>query len=62
MAHLVENLPGMWETWVQPLGWEESLEEGMATLSCIVAWRIPMDGEEPGGLHSRDGKESNINK
>ena len=29
----------MWETWVQSLGWEDPLEEGMATLS----WRIPMD-------------------
>ena len=30
----------MWETWVQPLGWEGPLEEGM---SSILAWRIPMD-------------------
>ena len=56
VAQLVKNPPAMWETWLQSLGWEESLEEGMATLSCIVAWRIPMDRQEPGGLHSRDGR------
>ena len=35
----------MWETWVQSLGWEDPLEEGRATHSSILAWRIPMDGE-----------------
>ena len=35
----------MWQTWVQSLGWEDSLEEeGMATHSSILAWRVPMDG------------------
>ena len=33
----------MWETWVQSRGWEDSLENGMATHSSIPAWRIPMD-------------------
>ena len=33
----------MQETWVQSLGWEDLLEEGMATHSSILAWRIPMD-------------------
>ena len=33
----------MWETWVQSLGWEDPLEEGMVTHSSILAWRIPMD-------------------
>ena len=33
------------ETWVQSLGWEDPLEEGMATLSSILAWRILMDRE-----------------
>ena len=33
----------MRETWVQSLGWEDPLEEGMATRSSILAWRIPMD-------------------
>ena len=33
----------MWETWVQSLGQKDPLEEGMATHSCILAWRVPMD-------------------
>ena len=33
----------MQETWVQSLGWEDPLEDGMATHSSILAWRIPMD-------------------
>jgi len=41
VPQLVKNLPAMWETWVQPLGWEDSLEEGMTTHSSILAWRIP---------------------
>ena len=41
----------MWETWVRSLGWEDSLEEGMATQSSILPWRIPWT-EEPGGLQS----------
>ena len=36
-------LPAMWETWVGYLGWEDPLEEGMATHSNILAWKIPMD-------------------
>ena len=36
---------------VQSLGWEDSLEEGTATHSSILAWRIPWT-EEPGGLQS----------
>ena len=43
VAQTVKNLPAMWETWVQSLGWEDPLEEGMATHSSILAWRIPMD-------------------
>ena len=34
----------MWETWVWSLGWEDPLEKGMATLSSILAWRIPVHG------------------
>ena len=46
---MVENLHlPMQETWVQPLGWEDPLEKGMAR---ILAWRIPWT-EEPGGLQS----------
>ena len=41
----------MWETQVQFLGWEDPLEEEMATHSSILAWRIPWS-EEPGGLQS----------
>ena len=41
MAQLVKNLPAMWETWVRSLGWEDPLEEGKATHSSILAWRIP---------------------
>ena len=40
---MVKNPLIMWETWVQSLGWEETLEKGMATQSSILAWRIPMD-------------------
>ena len=40
---MVNNLPAMPETWVQSLGWEDPLEEGMATHSSILAWRILMD-------------------
>ena len=42
LAQRVKNLPAMRETWVQPLGWEDALEEGMATHRSILAWRIPM--------------------
>ena len=47
---MVKTLPAMQETWVRSLGWEDPLEEGMATHSSILAWRIPT--EEPGGLQS----------
>ena len=43
MAQMVKNPPAMWKTWVQSLGWEDPLEEEMATFSSILAWRIPMD-------------------
>ena len=43
VAHLVKNPPAMQETWVQSLGWEDPLEEGMAAHFSILAWRIPMD-------------------
>ena len=41
MAQLVKNLPEMQETWVRSLGWEDPLEKGKVTHSCILAWRIP---------------------
>ena len=40
---LVKNLHAMRETWVQSLGWEDPLEEGIVTHSSLLAWRIPMD-------------------
>ena len=43
VAQLVKNPPAMQETPVQFLGWENALEEGMATHSSILAWRRPMD-------------------
>ena len=43
MAQMVKNLPAMQGTWVPSLSWEDPLEEGMATLSSILAWRIPVD-------------------
>ena len=43
VAQMVKNLPAMRETCVGSLGWEDPLEEGMATHSSTLAWRIPMD-------------------
>ena len=43
VAQMVKNPPAMQETWVPSLGWEDSLEEGMATHSSIPTWRIPKD-------------------
>ena len=51
VVQMVKNSPAMQETWVQSLGWEDSLEKDMATHSSILAWRIPWT-EEPGGLRS----------
>ena len=51
MTQLVKNPPAMRETWVRSLGWEDPLENDMATHSNILAWRIPW-AEEPGGLQS----------
>ena len=49
VAQMVKNLLAMQETQVQSLGWEDPLEEEMATHSSILAWRISWT-EEPGGL------------
>ena len=43
LIETVKNLPAMQKTWVGSLSWEDSLEEGMATHSSMLAWRIPMD-------------------
>ena len=49
VAQMVKNLPAMWETWVQSLGWEDPLEEGMAIHSSTIAWKTPWT-EKPGRL------------
>ena len=54
MAQWVKNPPAMQEiqeTWVRSLGWEDSLDEEVATHSSIFAWKIPRT-EEPGGQQS----------
>ena len=64
MAWWVENLPAMQEMQeigVQFLGQEDPLEEGTATHSSVLAWRIPWT-EEPGGLQPITCKESDVTK
>ena len=51
VAQMVKSLPAMQETWVQSLGQEDPLKEGMATHSNILAGKIPWI-EESGGLQS----------
>ena len=51
VAQMIKSLPAMQETSVWPLGWEDPLEEGMATHSSILSWIIPWT-EEPGRLQS----------
>ena len=49
---MVKYPPAMWETWVRSLGWEDALEEYMATHSSILAWRIPVDrGDQRTTVH-----------
>ena len=50
-----KNPPSMQETGVQSLGWEDLLEEEMATLSSILGWKIPW-AEESGGLPSMESQ------
>ena len=69
MTQWVKKLPAMQEMWVQSLGGEDPLEEGMATQSNILGWRIPWT-EKPGGLQfmgsnrvgrdCRDGAQHNL--
>ena len=51
VAKRLKRLPGMQETQVRSLGWEDPLEKEMATHSSILAWRVPWR-EEPGRLQS----------
>ena len=52
VAQLVKNLPTMWETWVQSLGWEDPLEKGMATHSSVLAWNSLGRGAWWAAVHS----------
>ena len=45
--------------WIRSLGWKDPLEEGMATHSSILRWKIPWT-EEPGGLQSMGLQESDM--
>ena len=45
VAWIVKNPSAMWETWVQFLGWEDTLEKRMATHSSILSWRSPWTEE-----------------
>ena len=53
MPQTVKNLLAMQKTWVQSLGQENPLEEGMVTHSSILAWRIPWTGQ-PGGPYCQE--------
>ena len=50
---LVKNLPAMWETWVQSLGWEDPLGKGKVTHTSILAWRIPWTVQSMGDARSK---------
>ena len=55
---MVKNLPAMQETQLWSLGWEDPLEEGMATHSSILAWRIPCTERRLAGYSPQHHKES----
>ena len=59
VAQMVRNLPAIQETQLRPLGEEDPLMKGMATHSCILAWRI-LWTEEPDRLQSMEYKESDM--
>ena len=48
---VVKNLSAVQEVWVRFLGWEDPLEEGMATHSSTLAWRIPWTEEACSSVH-----------
>ena len=63
MVQWVRNLPAMQkmqEMWVLFLGRKDPLEEGMATHSCILAWRMPWTEESPAGYSPKGCKESDM--
>jgi len=51
VAQIIKNLPALKETQVQPLGWEDTLEKRMTTLSNSLAWKNST-GKESDGLQS----------
>ena len=53
---MVKNPQAIWDTWVQSLSWEDTLEKGTATQSSILAWRIQWT-EEPGMVLQRVGHD-----
>ena len=64
-AQTVKKLPAMQQTWVPSLGWEDSLEKGMATHSSVLAWKIhghrwatQVVGYSPWGCKELDTTES----
>ena len=57
MAQTVKCLPARWETQVQSLGHEDLLEEGMATHSSTLAWKVSWM-EEPGRLTAHGAAKS----
>ena len=61
MAQMVKNLPAMRKTWVRFLGWEDPLEEGMATHSSVLAWsphgQRSLAGYSPWGHKKSDTTE-----
>ena len=62
VAQMVKNLSAMRETQVQSLGWQDPLEEGMATRSSILAWRIPMDrGSQQATVHGVSKSQIRLN-
>ena len=60
VAQMLKNLPEMRKSWVQSLGWEDPLREGMAAHSSILAWRIPMDRGAWRATVPRGHKESDM--
>ena len=61
VVQLGKNLPAMQETWPTSLGWEDPLEEGLATHSSLLAWRIPMDrGAWQATIHGLSKSETRL--
>ena len=62
VPQMVKNPPSMWETWVQSLGWEDPLKEGMAIHSSTLAWYNPMDrGTWLAMVHKVDKSQTQLN-